>query len=112
MGRRGLGPREQGEQHTQRASFVGIRIMREDTQSSSSRAGLGCFVEKTPREAPRHVSSRPDYSLSVGLDARVQGRAKRARRGAERSSSRRWLKFSEPKNLTAESHGQKKMTRA
>ena len=27
VGRRGLGPREQGEQRTQRASFVAIRIM-------------------------------------------------------------------------------------
>ena len=38
---------------------------------------------------------------------RVQGRAKCARRGAGRSSSRRWLEFSESKNLTAESHEQK-----
>ena len=46
VGRRGLGPREQGEQCTQHASFV-VRIMREYTQSScSSGAALGCFVEK------------------------------------------------------------------
>ena len=42
VGRRWLGPREQGEQRTQRV----FGIMREYTQSSSSRAGLGCFVEK------------------------------------------------------------------
>ena len=60
VGRRGLEPREQGEQSAQRASFVAIRVMREYTESSSSRAGLGCFVEKIPREAPRHVSWRPD----------------------------------------------------
>ena len=46
VGRRGLGLREQGEKRTQRASFVAIRVMREYTQSSSSRAGLGCFVEE------------------------------------------------------------------
>ena len=37
-----------------------LRIIREYTQSSSSRAGLGSFVEKIQNEAPRHVSSRPD----------------------------------------------------
>ena len=83
--------------------------MREYTQSSSSRAGLGCFVEKkVPREAPRHVSSRPDESLSVGLDARVQARAKCTRRGAGRSGSQLWLDFSVSENLSAESHEQNK----
>ena len=46
---RGLGPRDLEvfqEQRTQRPSFVAIRIMQEYTQSSSSSAGLGCFVEK------------------------------------------------------------------
>ena len=37
----------------------------------------------------------------------VQGRAKRTRRGAGHSSSRRCLEISESKNLTAESHEQK-----
>ena len=41
VGRRGLGPREQGEQRT-RLSW--LRIMRDYTQSCSSRAGPGCFV--------------------------------------------------------------------
>ena len=45
VGRRGLGPREQ-EQRIQHSYFVAIRIMRGYTQGSSSRAGLGCFVQK------------------------------------------------------------------
>ena len=42
--------------------------------------------------------------MSVGLDAWVLGRAQCTRRGAGLSISRRWLEFSESKNLTAESH--------
>ena len=48
VGRRGLGPREQGDQGNQRASFLATYvIMREYTQREqhSSRAGLGCFSE-------------------------------------------------------------------
>ena len=112
VGRRGLGPREQGKQRTR---LWWLRIMREYTQSGSSHTGLGCFVEKKyhvkrPGTCLRGQNTRV---LSVGLDARVQGRAKCARHGAGRSSSRWWLEFSEPKNLTTESHEQKKiMTRA
>ena len=100
---------ENKESSSSSARLSWLRIVsRESTHSSSSRARLGCFVEqKILREAPRHVSSRPDQSLNVGLDARAQGRAKSTRRGAGRSSSPRWLEFSESKNLTAESHEQK-----
>ena len=107
VGRRGLGPREQGKQRTR---LWWLRIMREYTQSGSSHTGLGCFDEKKyhvkrPGTCLRGQNTRV---LSVGLDARVQGRAKRTRRGAECRGSRRWLEFSESKNLTAESHEQKK----
>ena len=46
VGRRGLGPREHKEGSAPSARLSWLRIMRADTQSSSSRAGLGCFVEK------------------------------------------------------------------
>ena len=104
VGRRGLGPREQGEQRT-RLSW--LRTMRESTQSSSSRAGIGFVVEKKYHVKRLGTPLRGQTSLSVGLDARAHGRAKCTRRGTERSSSRRWLEFSESKNLTAESHEQK-----
>ena len=68
VGRRGLGPREQGEQRTTRV-FRGCVSCETTNRAAAHRAGLGCFVEKVPREAPRHVSWRPDYNLSVGLDA-------------------------------------------
>ena len=45
VGRRGLGPREQGEQRTQRASFVVTYHTRVHTEQQLC-AGLGCFVEK------------------------------------------------------------------
>ena len=82
--------------------------MREYTQSSSSRAGLGCFVEKKYHVKRLGTSLHGQTRvLSVGLDARVQGRAMCTRRGARRSSSRRRLEFSESENLTAKSHEQK-----
>ena len=106
VGRRGLGPREQGEQRTQRVSFVATSC--ESTQSSSSRAGLGCFVGKnTTWSASARLFGARLESVSLGLDAWVQGRAKCTRRGVRRSSSRHWLEYSESKNLTAESHEQK-----
>ena len=99
VGRCGLGPRGQGDQRTQRASLVATYHARVQLGSDA------LLLKKITCEAPRHVSSRPDWSLSVGLDARVHGRATCTRRGARRSSSRRWLEFSESKNLTAgESH--------
>ena len=85
--------------------------MREYTHRAAAAPALGSdgLLRKT-LEARRHVSWRPDLSLSVGLDAQVQGLAKFIRRGAGRSccSSPRLLGVSESKNLTAESHEQKK----
>ena len=101
VGRCGLGPRGQGDQRTQRASLVATYHARVQLGSDA------LLLKKITCEAPRHVSSRPDWSLSVGLDARVHGRATCTRRGARRSSSRRWLEISESINLTAESHERK-----
>ena len=50
VGRRGLGPRDQEEQRTQRASFVttyNTRVRTQQQAAVSHRAGLGCLVEKT-----------------------------------------------------------------
>ena len=71
VGRRGLGPREQGEKRTERASFVATYYTRVNTEQQQQQLVLGsdALLKKMPREAPRHVSSLPDYSLSVGLDA-------------------------------------------
>ena len=67
VGRRGLGPREQGDHRTQRASFV-VRIMREYTKSSSSsRAGLGClFHVKHVGTSLRGLNGMLPY---IGADA-------------------------------------------
>ena len=50
VGRRGLGPRDQEEQRTQRASFVATHHTRVHTAAAAAaagyRAGLGCLVEK------------------------------------------------------------------
>ena len=47
VGRHGLGPRDQEEQRTQRASFVATYHTKLDTVTAvSHRAGLGCLVEK------------------------------------------------------------------
>ena len=46
VGRRGLGTREQGEQRTQRASFVAAYHARVHTEQQLSRAGLGYFVKQ------------------------------------------------------------------
>ena len=80
VGRRRLGPREQGEQRT-RLSW--LRTMRESTQSSSSRAGIGFVVEKKYHVKRLGTSLRGQTTriLSVGLNARAQGRAKCTRRG-------------------------------
>ena len=72
--------------------------------------GLDACLKEIPREALRHVSSRPDQSQSA--QARMpESRAERSvlavsLRGARHSSSRRWLVFSESQNLAAESHEQ------
>ena len=65
--RRGLGPRDQVEQSTQRASFVATYLPRVYTAAAAAeaavghRAGVGCLVaKKSPGEAPRHVSVRPN----------------------------------------------------
>ena len=90
---------------TQSPRLSWLRIMREYTQSSSSsRAGLGCFVEKQHHVKRVGTALRGQtMSLRVGLDAQVQDRAKCTRRGAGRSSRRRLLELSESKNLTVES---------
>ena len=49
VGRRGLGPRDQQEQRTQRVSFVATYHTRVHTASAAAvgyRAGLVCLVEK------------------------------------------------------------------
>ena len=48
VGRRGLGPGEQGEQRTQRASLGGYVSFEsaQQQQSVSPRAGLGCLIEE------------------------------------------------------------------
>ena len=69
VGRRGLGPREQEEQRNERASFVTTYHTRAHIEQQLMSWARMLSLKKIPREAPRHVSSRPDYSLSVGLDA-------------------------------------------
>ena len=59
VGRRGLGPREQ-EQRTQRASFVASYHTRVHTEQHLIVLGSDALLKKIPREALRHVSSRPD----------------------------------------------------
>ena len=67
--RRGLEPKQQGEQLTQRASFVATYHARVQTERQLIIVLGPDALKKIPREAPRHVSSRPDYkNLSVGLD--------------------------------------------
>ena len=63
VGRHGLGPIDQEEQHAQRASFVATYNTRAHTAAAGGgghTAGLGFLVENLPRETPRHVSTRPD----------------------------------------------------
>ena len=69
VGRGGLGPREQEEQRNERASFVTTYHTRAHIEQQLMSWARMLSLKKIPREAPRHVSSRPDYSLSVGLDA-------------------------------------------
>ena len=105
VGRRGLRPRDQEEQRTQRASFAATNHTGVHTAAAAAaaaaghRAGLGCLVAKKTREAPRHVSSRPpDQSQSAQawmLESRAEQRALGASlRGARHSTSRRWLECS------------------
>ena len=67
------------EQRIQRASFVATYPTRVHTAAAAvgHRAGLGCLVEKntTSRASARLFAARLE-SVSAGLDARVQGRAK------------------------------------
>ena len=58
VGRRGLGPGEQREQHTQHASFVATYHARVQTAAALV-LGSDALLKKIPCEAPRHVSSRP-----------------------------------------------------
>ena len=59
VGRRGLGPREQGEQRTRRGSFVAMYHARVH-RAAALALGSDALLKKIPREAPRHVSSRLD----------------------------------------------------
>ena len=60
-GRRVLGRRDQEEQRTLRASFVATYHTRVHTTAAAVIVwGSGAWLEKIPREAPRHVCSRPD----------------------------------------------------
>ena len=45
VGRRGVGPREQEQQRTQRASFV-APLYESTHKTAGHRAGIGCLVEK------------------------------------------------------------------
>ena len=56
-----------------------------------------------------YAKARSLESVSAGSDDWLQGRAKRTRRGARHNSSRRWLGFSESKNLTSQSHQSKQI---
>ena len=68
---------------------------------SHERRALGALPSLFSRSEPASTDSYCSCSLAA------------VRRGDGRSSSRRWLEFSESKNLTAESHEQRKrMTRA
>ena len=60
--RSGLGSREPEEHHPARVfrGYVSYESTHRAAASSSSRAGLGCLVEKMWRDASRYVSSRPD----------------------------------------------------
>ena len=58
VGRRGLGPGEQGEQRTQRASFAATSHTSVHIESSSSHAGLGCCVIKKIHVKRRGMSLR------------------------------------------------------
>ena len=56
VGQRGLGPREQEEQRTQRASFVAAYLTRVHTAAAvGHRAGLGYSVDNKDR------AKRPDH---------------------------------------------------
>ena len=48
VGRRGVGPRDQEEQRTHRASFGGYASFESEQQQQpvSARAGLGCLIEE------------------------------------------------------------------
>ena len=78
-------------------------------RAHETRGNLVCrlLLEKKKHVKRLGTSLGGQTRVSVGLDARLQGRAKRTPRGAGRSSSRPWLEFSESKNLTAESREQK-----
>ena len=60
VGQRAFGPREQRDQRTQRASFVATYHARVHTEQQLIVLGSDAWFKKIPREAPRHVSSRPD----------------------------------------------------
>ena len=67
--RRGLGPRDQEEQRTQRASFV-VTYRTTRAHTAAAKAGIivldaDAWLKKIPREAPRQVSSRPGWSKST-----------------------------------------------
>ena len=77
VGQRGLGPREQErKQRTQRASFVASYHTRVHTEQQLIVLGSDALLKKIPRVAPRHVSSRPDYSWM--LESRAEQSALRA----------------------------------
>ena len=65
VGGSGIGPRDQQEQRTQRASFVTMHHTRVHTQQQQQQQqvvvlGSDAWLKTTTREAPRHVSLRPD----------------------------------------------------
>ena len=62
VGRRGLGPREQEEQRTQRASFVATCHTRVHTEQQVLVLGSNASLKKRSRKAPRRVYSRPGKS--------------------------------------------------
>ena len=61
VGARELGSRDQEEQRTQRASFVATYHTKVHTEQQLIIVlGSDAWLKEIPREAPRHVSSRPD----------------------------------------------------
>ena len=87
------------------------RIKREYRYAASSIVlGSDAWLRKMPRGAPRHDSSRPDYSQSAQVRMLESG-AERSALGAPLRSGRhgispRWLEFSGSKYVNAESHEQ------
>ena len=65
VGRRGPGP-DNTDSSAPSARLSWLHIMREYTEQQLIVLGSGALLKKIPREAPRHVSSRPDSERRLG----------------------------------------------